>query len=72
MELVGKNVFKITSEQELEAKYNKMIVNNFSISASPYLKITTEYRVIILENEAKLIYGKVRPIVVGNGKNTIK
>ncbi|MBQ3415794.1 MAG: hypothetical protein IJH39_10775 [Clostridia bacterium] len=72
MELAGKNVFKITSENELEEKYNKMITTNFSISASPYYKINTEYRAIIVNDKVKLIYGKVRPIVTGNGKNTIK
>lgn len=72
MVLVGRNVFKIDNLAELEEKYKKLLLTNFAITASPFYDIQTEYRSIIVENSVELIYGKVRPIVIGNGKNTIK
>lgn len=72
MVLVGRNVFKINNVKELEEKYKKLLLTNFAITASPFYDIDTEYRTIVVEDSVELIYGKVRPIVVGDGKSTIK
>lgn len=72
MVLVGRNVFKINNLIELEEKYKKLLLTNFAITASPFYDIQTEYRSIIVGNSVELIYAKVRPSVIGNGKNTIK
>ena len=68
----GRNVFKINDEKDLKEKYKKLLLTNFAISASPYYDIDTEYRAIVVSNSIELIYGKVRPIVIGNGGETIK
>lgn len=72
MELVGRNVFKVDNLEELKEKYKKLLSANFAITASPFHNIDTEYRTIVVGDSVELIYGKVRPIVVGNGINTIK
>ena len=38
----------------------------------PYYEIKAEYRTIILDNEVKVLYGKKRPIVIGDDKSTKK
>lgn len=68
----GVGVYHITNEVELREIYDKLLEKNFSISLCPFCDIETEFRTIILNNEVKLVYGKTRPIVVGDGKSTIK
>lgn len=68
----GVGVYHITNENELKKVYNQLLEKNFSISLCPFYKIETEFRTIILNNEIKLMYGKIRPIVIGDGKSTIK
>ena len=68
----GHNVYNVTNIKELDLILEKMFKNNFSISICPFYKIKNEYRVIILNNEPKLIYKKIRPIVQGTGNKSIK
>ena len=49
-----------------------LLIKNYSISICPYYHIKNEYRVIVLDNEIKLIYKKINPIVIGDGKSTLK
>ena len=68
----GVGVCHITDEIKLKEMYDKLLTNNFSISLCPFYEIENEYRTIILNNNVKLMYGKIRPIVLGDGKSTIK
>ena len=68
----GNNVFHITKKEELLDKVKELFKNNYSISACPFYKINSEYRVVVLNKKVKLIFEKQKPIVIGNGKNTIK
>lgn len=68
----GINVERICCLEELQEKYLKMATKNNSLSCCPYYEIDYEYRVIVLENEIKLVYKKERPIVIGDGISTIK
>lgn len=68
----GTQVFHITSLEELLKKAEDLLCNNYSISICPYVDIKSEYRVIILNGKSKLIYEKIRPIIVGDGKSSIK
>lgn len=43
-----------------------------SYSVCPFYNIENEYRVIILNNEIRLIYKKILPIVCGDGESTVK
>ena len=68
----GKEVFKVNDEKTLFSVIDKLFLKEFSISLCPYYHIKNEYRVIILNNEVRNIFGKIKPIVIGDGKKTIR
>ena len=67
----GKDMFLITKEEELFSSMDTLLKKCHSISLSPFVNIKTEYRAIILQGKMVLCYGKKRPIVTGNGKDSI-
>lgn len=67
----GKDVFHIEDTENLEKAYKEIMMTNDTICASPYYDVENEYRAIVLNGEVKLLYKKVRPIVVGDGQSTI-
>lgn len=67
----GKEVFLVKNQDELLNLTSKLFINQYSLSLCPYYDILYEYRVIILNGECKLIYGKKRPLVIGNGKDNL-
>ena len=67
----GTEVFKVDNPVDLFDKVDFLLNKNTPICLSPYYNIKSEYRVIILNNEVKLMYGKKRPILIGDGKKTI-
>ena len=68
----GKQVYKVNDTSTLFDTIDKLLESQFSISLCPYYDIINEYRVIVLNNEARVVYGKKRPIVIGDGKSTLK
>ena len=64
-------VYHITTKKELKKVYNHLLKYNFSISLCPYYNVKNEYRVILLNNEIKIIYEKINPVVIGNGKDKL-
>jgi len=68
----GTEVFKVKTEVELFDKVDFLLNKNSPICMLPFYHIKNEYRVIILDNEVKLMYGKKRPIIIGDGNKTIK
>ncbi len=68
----GNNVFNVTNVNELNVILDKLFLNNYSISICPFYSIKHEYRIIMLNNECKLIYEKSLPIVIGDGNKTIR
>lgn len=69
---IGNGVYHIVDEDDLEEKYNLLCDKNYSLSLSPFMEIENEYRVIMFNGNVELIYKKELPIVVGNGKSTLK
>lgn len=67
----GKNMYHTKNKRELLKRINELLKVTESIVISPYYNIKIEYRNIILNDEIELIYGKKKPIIKGNGKNTI-
>jgi len=67
----GDSVYHIEEENDLFNKMELLFKNNYSISMCPFYDIKCEYRVIVLNNNVELIYGKKRAIVVGDGVHTI-
>lgn len=68
----GNEVYYLNDFKEIPIYLDKLFAKNFSISICPFYKIKTEYRLIVLNNECVLMYGKKRPIVVGDGVKTIR
>ena len=68
----GRDVFKVNDLNNLFIVINKLLQKEYSISLSPFYKIKNEYRVIVLNNEVRLVFGKIKPFIIGNGVNTFK
>lgn len=66
----GKDVYHLKSLKELYKVMDKLFIKNYSLSLCPYQDINTEYRIIVLNKDIKLIYKKIKPIVIGDGKST--
>lgn len=69
---IGMGVYHITDEKRLLSKTKLLLKENFSISICPYYYAKNEYRVIVLDNEVKLVFKKINPKVIGDGKTTLK
>lgn len=67
----GKEVFLIDNEIDLINKINELFQSQFSISLCPYYDILHEYRVIVLDNKERIVYGKCKPLLRGDGKSTL-
>ena len=68
----GTGVFKITNKEDLEEVLDNLLQKNHSISYCPFYPIKSEYRMIVLDGEIQLMYKKIKPVVIGNGQDTIK
>ena len=68
----GREVFKVDNESDLFKIIDKLLLSQYSISLCPYYNIKNEYRVIVLNNEIRLIFGKIKPVVIGDGKRSVK
>lgn len=68
----GNDVYLLRDINEIDNILDKLFEKNHSISYCPFYKIKNEYRVILLNSQVKLVYRKIRPIVYGDGKKTIK
>lgn len=67
----GKEVYLIDNQKQLFEVISELFQSQYSISLCPYYHILYEYRAIILDNEVELIYGKKRPLLIGNGKSNL-
>lgn len=67
----GENVYHARDILELDNVLDKIFKKNFSISLCPFYDIEREFRVIMLNGEIQIMYGKVRPIVYGDGKKLV-
>ncbi len=68
----GREVFKIENPKRLFNIIDRLLDTQYSISLCPYYDIDKEYRLIVLNNEIKLVYAKENPIIIGDGVKTTK
>ena len=66
----GADVFRVSTEVELEAAVNKIFQRNRSLCLSPFITDVRELRFVILDGVCEVAYEKVRPFVTGDGKST--
>ena len=67
----GKEVFKVNNSETLFKIIDKLLLKQFSISLCPYYDIKNEYRVIILNGKVRNIFGKIKPVIIGDGKKNV-
>lgn len=63
----GHSVYLIKTQKELEMAVFKILAKNWSMAVCPKVDIKNEYRVIVENGRALLIYSKERPSVIGDG-----
>ena len=68
----GANVIHIQDEAELVKQYERLSEKFFSMSLCPYYDIENEYRAIVVNGKVELLYKKIKPVVIGNGRSSIK
>lgn len=66
----GTNVFKASTMRELEAAVCHIFSVTQDLAIAPYVEVENEYRCIVCEGQVRLIYRKLRPFVVGDGKRS--
>ncbi len=67
----GKGVFLCNTLKETEIAVERLFKEHNSISLCPFYDIDTEYRTFYANGEVRLIYGKTKPYVIGNGKSSM-
>lgn len=68
----GKLVFKICDLDTLFKTIDYLFRSQYSVSLCPYYDIENEYRVILLNKEIRLLYGKRKPLIIGDGKSNVQ
>lgn len=56
----GMGVERATTQAELEQIMQKLLVENRAVAVSPYVEMTAEYRVTVLDGVAELVYKKTK------------
>ena len=67
----GKSVCKVLTELDLELAAHRIFASNQSLAISPYVEIQQEIRVVLLDDQPIVAYGKQRPSIVGDGKRSV-
>ena len=68
----GTSVFHCQTKREIEAAALHLFTKDYALAAGPFKKIDAEYRVVMLDGEAKLIFRKDRPTLIGDGEKTVR
>ena len=68
----GIGVSLVKSLEDAQKVCQNLFIKNYSVSITPFYVIENEYRVIVLDNKVELVYAKNKPVVIGNGIDTIK
>lgn len=68
----GTDVFLAKNKEDLIQLSTQIFKKSKSITISPFYEIKHEYRVIMLNGNVELIFDKIRPFVIGNGKDNIQ
>ncbi len=67
----GIGVSFIDTMYKLERETYDKMSRKSAICLSPYYDIINEFRVVMLKNEPQLIFKKVKPTIIGNGKDSV-
>ncbi len=68
----GNGVYLVSNQFELENAAYKIYNHSRSMAVCPFYEIESEFRVIVLDGKAKLIYRKNIPYLLGDGVSTLR
>lgn len=68
----GIDVFQVSSAVELELAVNSVFSHSRSLALSPFYPIDHEYRVILLNDQIKLVFSKTIQSLIGNGRSSFR
>ena len=68
----GQGVTRVDSPQAMVAALTCLRVQYEALAACPWVDITSEYRVVVLDDHAQLIFEKVRAVPDGDWRNNLK
>jgi glutathione synthase/RimK-type ligase-like ATP-grasp enzyme len=67
----GEQVYKVSSEPDLELAVHKIFSSHLSLAISPFVDIEDEVRVVVLDQRPIVVYKKNRASVTGDGKHSL-
>jgi glutathione synthase/RimK-type ligase-like ATP-grasp enzyme len=67
----GDSVFMVSNKPALELAVGRIFSSSLSLAISPRVDIEDEVRVVVLDGEALVVYGKNRPSILGDGKHSL-
>ena len=67
----GRSVFLVSCRPQLELAAQEIFTAHTSLAIAPYLAIEDEVRVVVLDQVPLVVYGKNRPMVVGDGRQSL-
>jgi predicted ATP-grasp superfamily ATP-dependent carboligase len=67
----GESVFLVKTKPALELAVSRIFASHLSLAISPYVNIEDEVRVVLLDGDAIVVYGKNRPSIVGDGQRSL-
>lgn len=68
----GQGVTRVDSQEAMVAALTCLRVQYQALAASPWVDITGEYRVVVLDDQAQLMFEKVREVPDGEWRNNLK
>lgn len=67
----GEDVQHVTTNVELIRGLRQVFASHGNACVCPYVDIDEEYRVVVLDGDARLAYRKIRPHITGDGTSTV-
>jgi glutathione synthase/RimK-type ligase-like ATP-grasp enzyme len=67
----GESVFMVSTKPALELAVSRIFASHLSLAISPLVNIQDEVRVVVLDGDAILVYGKNRPSIIGDGQRSL-
>jgi hypothetical protein len=67
----GESVFMVRDKPALELAVSRIFSTSLSLAISPRVDIEDEVRVVLLDGEQLVVYGKNRPSILGDGKHSL-
>ena len=67
----GEFVFMVSNMPALELAVSRIFASHLSLAISPLVDIQDEVRVVVLDGDPLLVYGKNRPSITGDGQRSL-